>query len=350
MTVEDPPGALAPPAPPLTATGTGQWTASRNADVRAVLSDVRFEVAEAGPGGPAGTLSWLRAAVSRFANGAEHRRRRELVTAELRRLGPEGLRSAAYRRTLGELAGAGGPGDLIDVMGRLARRVPMAVLAASLGIADPEQAAAAVAEVAGGYFPGASAAATSRADTATAWLAGALAPADLDVVVARISLLVQGCDATAGLIGTALHLLQDSEGEGAAWTTDAVLGETARHSPPVRASRRVAAAAADGVAAADAAGGQIGAGDLVVCDIEAASRDSAVYDRPELFDPSRRAEPILTFGFGIRPCPGPAQALALAAGVVDAVRERCGFRPGTAVAYEPSAALRIPQRLELVLR
>jgi cytochrome P450 len=343
MTMENPPGASAPLAP-LTRSGAGQWRASRNADVRAVLSDDRFEVAEAGPGGPVGTLSWLRASVSRFANGAAHQRRRELVTAELRRLDPAAMRSAAHRRTLGDLAGAGDPGDLVDVMDRLARRVPMMVLAASVGMTDPGQAAAAVVEVAGGYFPGASAAAVSRADSATAWLVEALAPADLDVVVARISLLVQGCDATAGLIGTALRLLQDAGADAAAWPTDAVLSETARHSPPVRASRRVAAVAAE------VGAGQISAADVVVCDIEAASRDNAVYDRPELFDPARRAEPGLTFGFGIRPCPGTAQALALAAGVVDAVRERCGFRPGTPVAYEPSAALRIPQRLELVLR
>jgi cytochrome P450 len=347
MIVEEPPGAPAPLAP-LTRSGAAQWTASRNADVRAVLSDDRFEVAAASPGGPVGTVSWLRASVSRFANGAVHQGRRELVTAELGRLDPAGLRSAAHRRTLGELAAAGGPGDLVDVMDRLARRVPMAVLAASMGMTDPEQAAAAVVEVAGGYFPAASAAAASRADGATAWLVEALAPADLDVVVARITLLAQGCDATAGLIGTALHLLQDAAADVTAdvtaWPTDALLGETARYSPPVRASRRVAATAAE------IGGGQVRAGDVVVCDIEAASRDRGVYDRPDLFDPARRAAPSLTFGFGIRPCPGAAQALALAAGVVDAVRERCGFRPGTPVAYEPSAALRIPERLDLVLR
>ena len=39
----------------------------------------------------------------------------------------------------------------------------------------------------------------------------------------------------------------------------------------------------------------------------------------------------------------------LAAGVVDAVRQRCAFLPGGRVDYEPSAALRIPIRLEVVL-
>jgi cytochrome P450 len=340
MTTENRPAAPAP----LARSGAATWTASRNADVRAILADDRFEVPAAGPGGPAGTVSWLRASVSRFTNGAEHRRRRELAVAELGRLDPAALRSAARRLALGKLAGAGTAGELVDVMDLLARRVPLAALAASLGMADPEQAAAAVIDVAGGYFPAASAAATASADAATAWLVGALGPAGPDVAVARIALLVQGCDATAGLIGTALHLLQEAAPEGADWSTDAVLSETARHSPPVRASRRLAAAPAA------VGGGQIRAGDTVVCDIEAASRDSTVFDRPELFDPARPPEPSLTFGFGIRPCPGTAQALALAAGVVDAVRERCGFRQGTPVAYEPSAALRIPQRLELPLR
>jgi cytochrome P450 len=340
MTAEDQPGTPAP----LARSGAGTWTVSRAADVRAVLSDKRLEVPEADPGGPVGTVSWLRASVSRFANGPEHQRRRERVVTELGQLDPASLRSAAHQLTLRELDQAGRPGELVDVMDRLARRVPMAVLAASLGMADAQHAAAAVIDVAGGYFTTQSAAAAERADAATAWLVEALAPADLDVAIARITLLVQGCDATAGLIGTALHLLQDAAPDGTAWSTEAVLTETARHRPPVRASRRRASTAAG------LGGGMIGAGDIVVCDIEAASRDATVVDRPGLFDPARRPEPWLTFGFGIRPCPGSAQALALAAGVVGAVRERCGFRPGTPVAYEPSAALRILQRLDLVLR
>jgi hypothetical protein len=59
--------------PPVARSGAREWTACRYADVLATLADSRFEVAGPGPAGPVGTLSWLRASVSRFANGAEHR-------------------------------------------------------------------------------------------------------------------------------------------------------------------------------------------------------------------------------------------------------------------------------------
>ena len=53
----------------------------------------------------------------------------------------------------------------------------------------------------------------------------------------------------------------------------------------------------------------IATGDSVVCAVE------------PLAAPAGPAAAALTFGYGLRPCPGPAQALALAAGVIDAVRE-----------------------------
>jgi hypothetical protein len=86
----------------------------------------------------------------------------------------------------------------------LARRVPVAALAAGLGLADPIGAAEAVPAVAAAYFPGAGAEAERRADAATAWLAGALRevpgpPAGPELIAARIALMVQACEATAGL-------------------------------------------------------------------------------------------------------------------------------------------------------
>ena len=154
----------------------GEWTARREADIRAVLADPRFTVQPPGPGGPPGTVSWLRASVSRFASGAEHRGRRALVEAELGRLDPGALRAAAHELALGQLAGCGRPGDRADVMGLLARRVPVAALAARLGLADPLRAAAAVTAVAASYFPGSDARREQRADAETAWLVAALGP------------------------------------------------------------------------------------------------------------------------------------------------------------------------------
>ncbi|HEX4705782.1 MAG TPA: cytochrome P450 [Pseudonocardiaceae bacterium] len=284
------------------------WTAARYQDVRAVLSDDRFEVAAAPATAAVGTVAWLRASVSRFTNGPEHGRRRARLVRELDRLDPVALRSAATGRADAALRETVRPGGRIDVMSLLARRIPVATMAAALGIANPTTVAAAVISTAAGYFPGATAENELVADAATTWLVGALAPAELDVIIARITLLVQGCDATAGLIDKAVHAMRDS----ASVTTDALLAEVLRHGPRAGAIRRVARADIDWC--------PVAAGDTVVCDIDAANRDPDVFKQPDRFDPERGGPPSLTFGYGIRPCPGQAQALALAAGVVDAVR------------------------------
>jgi cytochrome P450 len=283
-----------------------EWVLSETADVHAVLADDRFGVRAAEPGAPAGTVAWLRASVSRFANGPEHDRRRALVVAELGRLDPAGLRTAARDRTAAELTGLGGAQRADDggldayVVGRLARQVPAAVLAARFGAADPDQVAAAVGAVAAAYFPGAGEPAERAADAATASLLDLLAGTGQDEAVARITVLVQGYDATANLVAAALSLLP---GLPADVPTDRLLDETAYRRPPVPALRRVAAGPAQLGERA------IAAGDSVVCEV-----------RP-LAAPAGPAAAALTFGYGLRPCPGPAQALALAAGVIDAFRQ-----------------------------
>jgi cytochrome P450 len=353
------------PPPPMVRSGAREWTACRYADVLAVLADSRFEVPAAAPPGPAGpvvppgpaappgppgpagsvvpvgTLSWLRASVSRFANGAEHRQRRALAVAELRLLDPGRLRRAAHQRAVAMMTAAARPGQRFDVMALLARRVPMTVMAVSLGITQPQEAADAAITIAAGYFPGSDPEAERQAGAATARLADLLSPAGADVIAARIALMVQGCDATGGLIGLALRLLQDTGQQCAAWPADAVLDQALWLTPVVRASRRTAR-----VPAGVNGGPRVGAGDTVVCNIEAAHRDPAA---PGHSAPGGAVPPILTFGSGLRPCPGRAQALALAAGVVEAVRDRGTFLPGQRVADE-SSPLRIPARLEVVLR
>ena len=340
-----------PPAPPRTAAGFArsaggrEWIASGYADVQAVLADDRFEVAAVADSGAApGTITWLRASVSRFATGGEHQRRRALAVTELGPLDPQELRADAHLRALAALAAAGSSGDRIDVMGLLARPVPMAALAAGLQAADPAAAAVAVIAAAAAYFGGADEATTQAADAGVTQLLELLGPAAIDILVARITLLVQACDGTAGLIGEALRVLQDAPGSGAGWPTDGVLTEVLRFSPPVRLSRRVARTSGP------FAGCPVQAGEVVVGDLDAANADPAVFDHPGRFDPARSGPASLTFGYGLRPCPAPQQALALAAGVVDAVRETCAFVPGQPVEHEPPAALRIPRRLDATLQ
>jgi cytochrome P450 len=223
--------------------------------------------------------------------------------------------------------------------------VPVEVLARALGFADPAAAAAAVAAVAPAYFPGSPAETQAAADAGVATLVELSGPdgagdgTGLERVVARIALLVQTCDATAGLIGNALHVLQDAGG--VTWSTDALLAEVLRHRSPLKRMRRLTAAPAPEYGLA--------AGEPVVCDIDAANRDPEVFERPDVFDPDRPQRPSLTFGDGIRPCPGQAEAVALAAGVVDAVRGRALWLAGEDVELEPSPALRIPARLLVAL-
>ncbi len=250
------------------------WVAATEPDVRAVLGDERFGVPEAvAPTGEVGTIAWLRASVSRFANGPEHRRRRALALAELARVDPDRLRAAAYEQAIA----------LSPAPAGVARRAPTAALAGLLGLPADAATVDAVLDCAAGYFPGASQGDETRADRGTRALLALLAGVPVDVAVARITLLVQACAATATLIEAATAHRRP-------------IPALLREHPPVPAIRRVARTDAD------VNGAQIRVGDVVVCDIRAAS------------DPA-----TLTFGAGDRPCPASTHAIAAACGVLDAL-------------------------------
>ncbi|MET8837015.1 cytochrome P450 [Micromonospora sp. NPDC004540] len=362
---------MIPPAPDTPPCGPpapvdGGWVVTRHADVVAVLTDPRYVVPVA-PGGPPGTLAWLRGTVSRFSAPDRHPGRRALGVAALRDLDPDELRDAAARltdETLDRLTGADGdreaatavrgrgadPGESVgpltgpaaaraEVMGRLARRVPVEVLAARLGLADPAAAVPAVTAVAAAYHPGADPAAVARADRAVAALLAISPPAPAEAAANRIGLLVQAADATAGLIGAAVrHGLAAP----AALGTADLLAEVLRLDPPVRATRRVA------TGALRLAGRAIGPDAPLLLRFDAANRDPAVHPDPDRFRPGHPGG-ALTFGAGPRGCPGERHALALAAGVVEVLRARC--RPaGTPVRYAPHPTLRVPTSLEVMFR
>ncbi|MEH1056759.1 cytochrome P450 [Micromonospora sp. CPCC 206171] len=303
-----PPGPDTPACGPPTLDG-GVWSVTRHADVCAVLTDPDFRVPEAAPG-PPGTLGWLRGTVARFSRPDRHPARRAAAVAGLADCPPDGLRRDAARLTAEELDRDPRAGSA-----RLARGVPLRVLAARLGLADPAAAVPAVTVLAAAYQPGAGPAAVRRADRAVAALV-AMSPAEPPEALAnRIGLLVQACDATAALIGTAARYAP-------AVPTAALLAEVLRLDPPVRATRRIAARPAR-------VGGQpVPAGAELVLRFDAANRDPAVVTAPDRFVPGRS---VLTFGAGPHGCPGERHALALATGVVDVLRER---RSGTATRPE----------------
>ena len=205
---------------------------------------------------PPGSVAWLRASVARFSNGADHVRRRALAVDLLASVDADSLQHKAFARTRSIVADV----EIIDVMTRIARPVPVGVLAEALGLPDVS---ADVVPVAAAYHPHVTP--DVAAEAALARLVAACGgPAE--PAAARIGLLVQACDATAGLVGNGLFA--------------ALTGKPAEQ--PVLATRR-----------------RIDGEDVTV---------------------SLAGTP---FGAGPRACPGSRHAQALAAGVLEALR---GFR------------------------
>ena len=280
-------------------------------DVERVLADSRFVVPTAPPGDHG--LAWLRSTASRFVNGAEHARRRALLEAELGRLDPEALRREARLRTDAVLDAAGGR---IEAMADVARPIPLATLGSALGIGDGQlEGAVADAIVVGpAYLPGT---ADESVDAAVDRLRRLLDRGGSEASAAAIAVLAQACEATAALIGNSFLLA--TEQPQLRGDVGALLQEVLLRAAPVRLMRRVSPG-----------------GEPVTLDLEAAARDS------------RPGDPPLTFGSGLRPCPGEAQALALAAGVLEALLPRCVCELDK-VEWADLPALRRPERLDLVV-
>jgi hypothetical protein len=247
------------------------------AHVRDILTDPGYRVPDPGRGAPPRTMHWLRQNVARFSNGTDHARRRELADSLLRPLDPVRLRAAARDQTSAVIDQAGR--RPFDVMARVARRVPGQVLAAALGCADPEILIGHLAPVAAVYQPGPTDPRT--ADGSVARLAELMPGGPDELVAARIGLLIQAYDATAGLIGNAVvaGIRADRPVPAAELVAQAL-----RASPPVRFTRRVTPS-----------------GETIALDLTVAGGDPAGH---------------LAFGYGHRICPGIAHAVALAEGAV----------------------------------
>lgn len=276
------------------------------AGVRAVLSDPGF-VVPAPPEVPnraasTPSLAWLRMRATRFSSGCDHRRRRALASALLSGLAPSDLRKEAEAR-----ARSAEPDQ--------APYAPVAVLCAALGVteADVPEAVSAVRDVAAAYFPGTEEGREERADAGVRTLVHLLPDSAPEEAAQRVCLLVQTCDATAGLIRAVL----DRGGEHEAW---ALLTEALRLSPPAPVMKRTP------LGDTEVGGVPVAKGALVLLDLAAANRDPDVYTEPDRFVPERYSgdgggpgePPPLSFGAGERPCPGSDHALAMATGVLHA--------------------------------
>jgi hypothetical protein len=104
----------------------GEWLVARPDDVDAALASGALTVVPAGE--PGGAARRLQARMARFSDGAAHARRRALAEALLPAAAD--AEQAAWSMTSATVAGWRGRRDAMDV----ARRVPVAVLAAALGV------------------------------------------------------------------------------------------------------------------------------------------------------------------------------------------------------------------------
>ncbi|MFE5504273.1 oxidoreductase [Amycolatopsis japonica] len=198
-----------------------------------------------------GGVRWLRANVARFSRPEDHTRRRALVLTELAPMGS--LRDKAFA--------------LAKVMRDEVERVPVAVLAAELGLPDVSRD---IATVSAAYHPHTEIGAD--AEEAMRRLVEACGGAADERTAARIGLLVQACDATAKLLGKALAAHRPGE------DAESLIDRVLREDPPVRTTRR-----------------WVG-GEVVEVDLS---------EHP--------------FGAGPKQCPGEASARQVAAGILDAL-------------------------------
>ncbi|WP_410665717.1 oxidoreductase [Amycolatopsis sp. lyj-84] len=203
-----------------------------------------------------GGVRWLRANVARFSRPEDHPRRRALVLAELAPMGSLRDKAFALTRELRD-----------EPVDRILWTVPVAVLAAELGLPDVSRD---IATVSASYHPH-----TETGPGAEAAMRRLIEVCGGDVderTAARIGLLVQACDATAKLLGKALAARRPGE------DAESLLDRVLREDPPVRITRRWV--------------------------------DGAVVE----VDLTKRP-----FGAGPKQCPGQAQALQAAAGILDAL-------------------------------
>lgn len=169
----------------------------------------------------------------RMNDGAFHARHRPGVAAAASGWDDVAVASAAHAAAE-DLRGRADPDALLTAL-------PVQAVARLLGVRDLDETVRCVQAFAQGIAGGASAAALDAADAAVETLMAQGRAQGLDAVRAanRIALMQQALDATAGLIGNAVHLLQRRP-DLAGGAMDAVVAEVLRVDPPVQNTRRFA--------------------------------------------------------------------------------------------------------------
>jgi cytochrome P450 len=162
-------------------------------------------------------------------------------------------------------------------------------------------------------------------------------------------LLLAGHETTVNLIANAILAMLRDPAQWAALSADAervsaVIEETLRYDPPVQLVARIAL---HDMTIGDT---EVAQGDTTLLLLAAAQRDSSEFDRPEVFDPDRKAFRHLAFGKGLHYCLGAPLARLEAAVALSAVTARFpNARLDSEPAYKPNVTLRGLSRLSVVV-
>jgi cytochrome P450 len=171
-----------------------------------------------------------------------------------------------------------------------------------------------------------------------------------DEIVSTCSLLlIAGHETTVNLIANAILAMLRHPAQWAALGADAerapaVIEETLRYDPPVQLVARIAA---DDMTIGDAT---VAKGDTMLLLLAAAQHDLAEFERPETFDPDRKAFRHLAFGRGLHYCLGAPLARLEAAVALSAVTARFpDARLDGEPVYKPNVTLRGLSTLSVVV-
>ena len=357
--------------PPLVRDDTLKlWIAARASTVRAVLEDERLTVRPASEpvpraiaGEPAGAVFGQ---LARMNEGEPHRVARRALIAGLGSVDVEHVFRSAHARAAEAIAGTEASDQrLLEV---LAFALPVQLIASLVGLPADDGLEATVRQFVACLSPLSNAQALYDAhdaalrlqaqlhsltqdDTRVSALVESIVAGGLgrgtatpNVLVSNLlGLFSQTFEATAGLVGnsivtltrharTATHLRESPT------AIHAFVREVARFDPAVHNTRRFVREQVriEGV--------DLQPGDVVLVLLAAASRDEAAFEDAEHFMPARAQQPLPGFGAARHACPGESIALAITAGIVQAIVES-GFdfaRPALHWTYRPSLNGRIP--------
>jgi cytochrome P450 len=324
-------------------TGLNLWVVSSPAGIAEAFSSQALRVRPASEpvprallGGPAGEVF---ANLVRMNDGAFHAAHKPGLQQNVQRwtLNEVSLAGAEATRTLQPLLDAN---DFLTAL-------PARVMACLLGVPAPQlrQTVQWAHDFSAGIAGGAPVQAVDRAHAAAAGLLAQGTALGLDAAQAanRIALMQQSLDATAGLLGNAVHLLRQRPqmaGQIAASPdlTRELVAEVVRWDAPVQNTRRFAARDLK------LCGAPIREGDGLLLVLASANRDPALNPEPDRFEVQRQQRWSLTFGVGVHACPAQQIAIEIVASCIDTMLVSGTFDAyfGCTLGYRPLANVRIP--------